>query len=339
MYYFLNDYSDVCIPEILEELKKAIDEKNPGYSFDSHTERAVKLIKNALQDEFVDIHFVTGGTIANVLGSTVGLRDEESVIAATTGHIQGHESGSVEATGKKIETVHTDDGKLTPELLKEKLRHFTTEYMTVPRKVYISNTTELGTLYTKEELQKLYEFCKENNLYLFIDGARMAAALACESSGLKLKDLTKLCDIFTLGGTKNGLMYSEAMVICNDELKRGFLNLKKQKGTMMAKGFIIGIMYEVLFKNGEESYLKGARHAQKMAEILATGLQEKGISLYHKFESNQIFVERNAEELEALRKIATFDVVDESPSGNGIARFVTTYRTIEEEIRGLLNDI
>lgn len=338
MYFFLNDYNDICIPEILEALKDALDEKNPGYSFDEHTENAIELMKEAMQYKNVDIHFVPGGTSANILGATAGLRPEESILAATTGHIQGHEAGSIEATGVKIETIPTDDGKLTVPLLENKLSEFGPEFMTVPRTVYISNTTELGTLYTKDEIEKIYKFCQVNGLYLFIDGARMAAALVSEKANLNLEDLPRLCDIFTLGGTKNGFLFGEAIVIVNNDLKRGFLNLKKQKGAMLAKGFVTGIMFETVFKM-EDGYLKGARHAHEMARKLAEGLEEKGLKLYQEFESNQIFIERTDEEMEELKKIAIFDITDTSESGNGVARFVTTYRTTEDEINGLVEDI
>lgn len=338
MYFFLNDYNDICIPEILDALKGALDEKNPGYSFDTHTENAICLIKNAIQYKNAEIHFVPGGTSANILGATAGLRPEESILSATSGHIEGHEAGSIEATGVKIETIPTIDGKLTVELLENKLSDFGPEFMTVPRTVYISNTSELGTIYTKEEIESIYNFCKLNGLYLFIDGARMAAALVSEKANLKLEDLPRICDSFTLGGTKNGMLLGEAIVIVNDELKRGFINLKKQKGAMLAKGFVTGIMFETVFAM-EDGYLKGARHAHKMAEKLAKGLEEKGIELYQEFQSNQIFIERTKTEVEELRKVAAFEVTGKTEAGNDVIRFVTTYRTTEEEVEGLIEII
>lgn len=338
MYYFLNDYSDICKPEILDELKNAINEKNPGYGFDKHSEEARNLIKKALKDESVDIHFVPGGTSANILGVTAGLRPEESVISALSGHIEGHESGSIEATGVKIETIPTSDGKLTPELLEKKLKHFGTEYMTVPRTVYISNTSELGTVYSKKEIEKIYEFCKERDLYLFIDGARMAAALAVEEADLKLEDLTSLCDSFTLGGTKNGLIFGEALVIVNDELKRGYLNLIKQKGAMMAKGFILGISFKTLFKD-PQNYVEGAITAQKCAKRLAEGLVEKGFTLDQEFESNQVFLRVNKDELERIERIAKVAVTGYTDDDQPIVRFVTTYQNSLEEIENFLKEI
>lgn len=260
MYFFLNDYNDIGRPEILEAILKAKDEYNIGYGFDSHSENARNLIKKSLKNENVDIHFVPGGTPANVLGVTCGMRQENSVIAATSGHIEGHEAGSIEATGIKIETIKTPTGKLTRKLLEEKLASFNSELVTVPKKVYISNTTELGEVYTKKELEDIYNFCKENNLYLFIDGARLAAALVSEKCDYDISDLCNFCDIFYLGGTKNGLIFGEALVIVNDDLKKSFINLQKQKGYLLAKGFVPGIMFETVFAK-EDDYTKGADHA------------------------------------------------------------------------------
>lgn len=338
MYFFVNDYNDICIPEILDGLKNAIDEKNLGYSFDEHSKKAEELIKTAIKDGNVEIHFVPGGTAANILGATAGLKRQESVISATSGHIQGHEAGSIEATGVKIETIQTKDGKLSRELLEEKLSYFGPEYMTVPKTVYISNTTEVGTVYSKKEIEEIYAVCKENNLYLYIDGARIAAALVSEDFGAELSDLPKICDAFTLGGTKNGMMLGEALVLVNDELKKGFINLKKQKGAMLAKGFITGIMYETLFSM-EDGYLKGARHAHEMARKLAKGLEEKGVKLFQEFSSNQVFIIRSLEQVKELEKIAKFEVTGETEEKQPVVRFVTTYRTTEEEVQGLIENI
>ena len=337
MYFFKNDYNDICIPEVLDALKDALDEKNPGYSFDNHSKEAEDLIKKELENENVDVHFVPGGTSANILGVTAGLKRQESVIAATSGHIQGHEAGAIEANGIKIELIYTEDGKLTRELLEEKMAYFGPEFMTVPRTVYISNTTEVGTVYKKSEIEEIYEFCKENDLYLYIDGARMSAALVSEEFSAKISDLPNMCDIFTLGGTKNGLLFGEALVIVNDELKKGFLNLKKQNGSMMAKGFVSGIMFKTMF-NMEDGYLKGARHAHKMAKMLAEGLEEKDQKLFMPFYSNQVFVISDEEQIKCLEDVAEFEVFTETPDKKPVVRFVTTYRTTEEEIKGLISE-
>lgn len=337
MYFFVNDYNSICYPQILDALKEAIDEKNPGYGTDPHSENARKLIKKALGDENVDIYLLPGGTGANIIGAAAGMRQQDSILSANTGHIEGHEAGSIEATGLKIELIDTEDGKLSRESIENCHKKFTTEYMTVPKKVYISNTTEVGTLYKKKDLEEICAYCKANDLYLFIDGARMAAALASEKCDYGLKDLTKLCDIFYLGGTKAGLLFGEALVVVNDELKKDMNNLIKQKGTMLAKGFISGIMWETVFKD-QDFYLKGSKKAYQMAKILADGLDEKGYDLAYPFESNQIFVILDDNQLEKWQKIAQFEITGEKEDKK-IIRLVTTFRTKEEEIKGFLEEI
>lgn len=337
MYFFVNDYNSIAYPEILDALKACIDEKNPGYGTDSHSERAKKLIKKALGNENVDIYFLPGGTGANIVGATAGMRQQDSILSAKTGHIEGHEAGSIEATGLKIELIETEDGKLSRDLIKKSYEKFTTEYMTVPKKVYISNTTELGTLYKKKELEDIYSYSQEKGLYLFMDGARMAAALASEKCDYNLKDLTKLCDIFYLGGTKAGLLFGETLVVVNDELKKDLNNLIKQKGTMLAKGFISGIMWEKVFEDSD-FYLKGSKKAYQMAKILAEGLNSKGYDLAYPFESNQVFVKLDEENLKKWQKIAAFEITGQK-DGKTVARLVTTFRTREEEIRGFLGEI
>lgn len=337
MYFFVNDYNSIAYPEILDALKAATNERNTGYGEDVHSDNARKLIKKALGDENVDIYFLPGGTGANIVGASCGMRQQDSIISAKSGHIEGHEAGSIEATGLKIETIPTDDGKLSKEAIKNFHEKFSAEYLTVPKKVYISNTTELGTVYTRKELEEIYQYSKENGLYFFIDGARMAAALASEICDYTMKDLTKLCDIFYLGGTKAGLLFGEALVVVNPYLKKDMKNLIKQKGTMLAKGFISGIMWETVFKE-EDFYLKGSKHAYKMAKILAEGLVHKSYTLTYPFQSNQIFVELSKNQLEKWQKIAHFEITGEKEDKK-IARLVTTFRTKEEEVRGFLEEI
>lgn len=336
MINFRNDYSDICYPEIIDAIKESIDEINIGYGMDSHSKNAEKLMKEKLEDENVDIYFIHGGTGANILGASVGMLPQESVISARSGHIENQEAGAIEACGIKIETISTLDGKITKKLLEEKYKSFVNEHHTVPRKVYISNTTEVGTLYSKKDLEDLYDFCKKNDLYLFMDGARLAHAMANEKSDLKFKDLPKLCDIFYFGGTKNGLMFGEALVIVNENLKKNFRGLQKQKGAMLAKGFVTGIMFERLFK--DDLYIKGAKKAYKMAEKLARGFEKKSYKLAYEFESNQVFVEISKEDIKKLEKFAYFEL-GEKRLDKFVARFVTTYKTEEKDIEEFLERI
>lgn len=337
MYFFVNDYNSISYPEILDALKDSIDEKNPGYGFDPHSNNAKALIKNALGDDDIDIYFLPGGTPANIIGAAAGMRQQYSVLSASTGHIQGHEAGSIEATGLKIELIESVDGKISLENLKKAYTSFKTEYVTVPKKVYISNTTELGTVYKKREIEEIYKFCKENGLYLFIDGARMAAALASDTCDYSLKDLTKMCDIFYLGGTKAGFLFGEALIVKNEDLKKDLINLIKQKGSLLAKGFIQGIMWERVFSE-EGFYLKGSKVAFEMAKILASGLEEKGYELAYPFESNQVFVKVTNEAYEKFAKIAHFEIMAEKDDEK-IIRLVTTFRTSKEEVERFLGKL
>lgn len=336
MINFRNDYSDICYPEILDRLQEKIGEENVGYGMDSHTKVAEDLIKEKLEDGNVDIYFLPGGTSANILGACLGMRFEESIIAASTGHIENQEAGAIEACGIKIEPIDTSDGKITRSLLEKKYKTFTSEHHTVPRKVYLSNTTEVGTVYNKNELREIYDFCKNHDLYLFMDGARLSHALASEKCDIDFKDLTSLCDIFYFGATKNGLMFGEAFVIANNGLKRNFRNLQKQKGAMLAKGFITGIMFERLFE--DDLYIKGAKKAYLMAKKLSNGLEKKGYGLSYEFCSNQVFVNLEEKDIKEWEKIAYFEITAEVDK-KYIGRLVTSYRTKESDVEKFLRTI
>lgn len=334
MLFFKNDYNDIAEKGIMEALQNAMDEKNVGYGFDKHSEDGRNAIKKLLKSDDIDIHFIPGGTSANILGATQGLRSQDSILAATTGHINVHEAGAIEATGHRIETIMTKDGKLSPSLIEEKLSGFNNEYVTKPRLIYISNTTELGGVYKKKELEDLYAYAKKNDLYLYIDGARMAHALASDFCDYTYEDLVDFADIFTLGGTKNGLMFGEAMVIVNRDLKENFMNLIKQKGAMIAKGFILGIQYEYMINSGK--YEENAKKAYAAAEKLYKIFEAKGYKFYQEFESNQLFVlveKSKYEELNTKVEAEKSGEVD----GKVIMRFVTTYRTTNAEIAELEN--
>lgn len=337
MYFFVNDYNSICYEEILDALRESLNEKNIGYGFDEHSEKARALIKKALGNKEVLIRFVPGGTSANILGLTCGMRQQDSILALESGHIKGHEAGSIEATGLKVELISSPNGKLSRKLLEEKIADFDSEYVTHPKKVYISNTTELGEVYKKEELREIYDFCKAHDMYLFIDGARIAAALASDKCDYDLAELPSLCDIFYLGGTKAGFLFGEALVIVNNELKKDFLNLEKQKGAMLAKGFVSGIMWERVFSE-EDFYLRGSRKAFARAKKLSQGLVSKGYDLAYPFESNQVFVLLDEKELSHWQELAHFEVTG-SRDDKKIARLVTTFRTSEEDVDGFLREI
>lgn len=222
MYSFKNDYSEGAHSRILNALVETNLEQTDGYGTDQYTERSVNLLKKKIDREDVDIHLLVGGTQVNLTAISAFLRPHQAAIGADTSHINCHETGAIEATGHKVITMKTNDGKLTPNLIQNVVDSHSDEHMVQPKLVYISNSTELGTLYTKAELIDLHDCCKRNKLLLYLDGARLGSALVAEENDLTLADIAKLVDAFYIGGTKSGALFGEALVICNDELKEDF---------------------------------------------------------------------------------------------------------------------
>ena len=264
MYSFQNDYSEGAHPNILRALETINYHQNNSYGLDEHCDNARDKIQEALENYGVDIHFITGGTLTNLTFLSHALRPYEAVISADTGHINTHETGAIEASGHKVLSIPCTDGKLTADLIRPVLKQHENEHWVEPRLVYISLPTELGTVYTKEELEKLYQFCKRHNLYLYIDGARLAMALAVEETQLTLKDLPDLCDAFYIGGTKNGAMFGEALILVNDDLKDHFRFNMKQRGAILAKGWMIGVQFEELFQ--DNLYLELGKRSVALAQ-------------------------------------------------------------------------
>ena len=269
MYSFQNDYSEGAHPNILRALETINYHQNNSYGLDEHCDNARDKIQEALENYGVDIHFITGGTLTNLTFLSHALRPYEAVISADTGHINTHETGAIEASGHKVLSIPCTDGKLTADLIRPVLKQHENEHWVEPRLVYISLPTELGIVYTKEELEKLYQFCKRHNLYLYIDGARLAMALAVEETQLTLKDLPDLCDAFYIGGTKNGAMFGEALILVNDDLKDHFRFNMKQRGAILAKGWMIGVQFEELFQ--DNLYLELGKRSVALAQRLKEG--------------------------------------------------------------------
>ena len=329
---FLNDYNDLAHERVLRDLIK-LEKGYKGYGKDEISMEAAELIKRDLKCD-CDIHFVPGGTIANVLVINAALRPYEAVIAPVTGHIEGHEAGSIEALGNKILTMETEDGKINPEALREFAEKFIEDYQVKPKAVYISNTTELGTYYDSKELKEIYKVCREKNLYLYIDGARMAVAMA--KAEIKPYEMKDFCDIFTFGGTKNGALYGEAVVIFNDDLKENFRLIMKQRGAMQAKGFILGSQFKTLFQDG--LYYELGKKALKMAEYMVEGLKESGVKFNEPPLTNQIFIELPKNVAEELASKFAFEV-QEDLKDKKVIRLVTNYRTTIEEIDEFIEEI
>lgn len=330
MYSFMNDYSEGAHPRILELLIQSNLEQNAGYGEDQHTAKAKEYIKNRIGKENIDIHFIPGGTQANLVAISSFLRPHQCVIAADTGHINVHETGAIEATGHKVVAMPSVDGKLTLEAIQAALDHHIDEHMVQPKMVYISNSTELGTIYSKAELSAISDICKRNNLILYLDGARLGSALTCRENDLTLEDMANLVDAFYIGGTKNGALLGEALVICREDLKEDFRYLIKQRGALMAKGFVVGIQFEALFK--DNLFFELGKHANDMAEQIADFLKEKGYSFYAPPCTNQLFPIFPNKILEKLSKEFVYSIQTKVDDDHTAVRFVTSWATTQEGV-------
>ncbi len=334
MDIFRNDYSETAHPSILKALTDTNYEMLDPYGQDSHSLRAVDLIRDKIKHKKAEIHLVAGGTQANLLVIGAALRPWEAVITTREGHIEGHEGGSIEATGHKVLLAEGQGGKLTPNAIEKVLKENEEDNHPDPRMVYISNATELGTVYTKKELTTLSEYCKSKGLYLFMDGARLGSALAVQAAKLTFADLPKYCDVFYIGGTKNGALLGEAIVFINDQLKVEFRRHMKQKGAVLAKGKVAGIQFEQLFTG--DLYMELARHANAMADKLRAGISALGYGYLIETPSNQIFPifpDRVIKKLEPQYKLYERQPAGE---GNSSVRLVTSWATAEKTVDAFL---
>lgn len=334
IYSFNNDYSEGAHPQILKSMMETNLTQNPGYSMDSHTAHAKALIQNEIQRSDVDIHMLVGGTQTNTIAIKAALRPHQAVICAETGHINVHETGAIEATGHKVLSAHTSDGKLTPAHIQAVLDFHTDEHMVQPKMVYISNATEVGTQYTKKELEALYTFCRQKNLYLFMDGARMGAALTSSVNDLTLADIARLTDLFYIGGTKNGALFGEALIIINPTLKEDFRFLVKQHGGMLAKGWLLGIQFESLFQN--DLFYEMAAHSNQMADQLRQGIADCGYTFHWDSTTNQLFPIFPNHLIAALEKDFLFSPQTVIDADHTCIRLVTSWATTQDGVTAFL---
>ncbi|AJH01195.1 MULTISPECIES: threonine aldolase family protein [Clostridium] len=337
MYSFKNDYSEGAHSRILNALVETNLEQTDGYGTDQYTERSVNLLKKKIDREDVDIHLLVGGTQVNLTAISAFLRPHQAAIGADTSHINCHETGAIEATGHKVITMKTNDGKLTPNLIQNVVDSHSDEHMVQPKLVYISNSTELGTLYTKAELIDLHDCCKRNKLLLYLDGARLGSALVAEENDLTLADIAKLVDAFYIGGTKNGALFGEALVICNDELKEDFRYFIKQKGGLLAKGRLLGIQFEELFK--DDLYFELAKHANKMALMLKGAIVDEGYKFLTESFTNQQFPIFPNNLIEKLSEKYSFNIERVIDSNYTAIRLVTSWATKEEIVLEFIEDL
>ena len=337
---FTNDYSEGAHPRILEALISANLSQNSGYGLDSHCEKARELIlkecsgSGSVRSDLA-VHFLVGGTQTNKTVIDAALRPHQAVIAASTGHVNVHETGAIEATGHKVIAIPHTDGKLTVPEIEKALAAHPDEHMVQPKMVYISNTTELGTQYTKKELEDLSHLCRRNNLYLFLDGARLGSALTSSANDVTLADLAELTDVFYIGGTKNGVLLGEALVIKNEHIKEDFRYFIKQNGALLAKGWLLGIQFETLFTDG--LFYEMASHANEMAQMLLQGFAERGISFLAPSVSNQLFPIVDDELADILIKQWGGLCEKKIDENHTAVRLVTSWATPKEAVENLLS--
>lgn len=335
--YFASDYQEGMTPEILSRLTETNLIPVSGYGTDEFCESAKKKIREACGDENADIYFLVGGTQANAVVISAVLRDYEGVVAADTGHVALHEAGAIEYTGHKVLTVKGDKGILHAEALKEYLEGFYAdgnhEHMVQPGMVYISQPTEYGTLYSKAELSALRKVCDTYNLPLYVDGARMAYALACRENDVTLQDMASHTDVFYIGGTKCGAIAGEAVVITNKALVPHFFTTIKQHGALLAKGRLTGISFDVLFTDG--LYEKLGAYALEKADEIRTSLKENNWQFFFDTPTNQIFVVVDNETLKELDEVVVYSFWEPFDETHTVIRFATSWATPEENIEAL----
>ncbi len=335
MYSFRNDYSEGAHPKVLQALVDTNLVQTCGYGLDNYCEQARQVIRSLTQAPQADVHFLVGGTQTNYVVIQSLLQPYEAVIAAQSGHISVHETGAVEATGHKVCTVSSQDGKVTPQMVESVVKGHSSEHMVSPKLLYISDTTEVGTIYTKAELEALRRCCDEHGLYLFLDGARLGSALTAPGNDLTLPDLARLTHAFSIGGTKNGALFGEAVVMTvpNEHFRWHM----KQRGAMLAKGRLLGVQFLALFQN--DLYFDMARHANEMALRLRDGMAALGLSFSVPSPSNQQFVIMPNQVSQRL--IAKGYPLEPDPldASCGIVRFVTSWATPPEAVEEFLRDL
>lgn len=340
MLYFLSDYSQGAHPKVMDALLRTNLEHSDGYGLDPHCQHAAEMIRELIGVEDCQVHMMVGGTPCNVVTIAASLRPYEAVISPRTGHIYVHETGAVEATGHRVLTVEGVNGKLTPEGIELAMEEYTDEHTVLPKMVYISQPTECGSVYNKAELTAISRKCREKGLLLYIDGARLGAALTAESNDLSIQELARLCDAFYIGGTKNGALFGEALVIRDPSINDHFRFMIKRHCSMLAKGRLIGVQFEALLDGGENSiYFEMAAHANAMAKLLREELTALGIKFYSDSPTNQIFPILPAPVVKALEKEVAFHLWAPEKDGMIPVRFVTGWGTEKRDVEELVQII
>lgn len=343
MIQFQCDYNEGAHPLIIKRLTETNMEQTVGYGEDPHCEEARRLIKQACQSDNADVHFLVGGTQANTTVIAHILRPYQGVLAATSGHINVHETGAIESTGHKVLAIPTEDGKLTAKQIDEAMQAHIhedgPEHMVQPGMVYLSFPTEIGTIYSHDELKAIRTVCNKYDLPLFVDGARLGYGLCSPECDLTLPQLAQLADVFYIGGTKVGALFGEAVVIMNEALKRDFRYSIKQHGGMLAKGRLLGLQFATLFTGN--LYFDIAQHAIDEAMRIKAALQAKGIGFLIDSPTNQqfpIFTDTQIATLSEHFMLSLWQRIDEEHTAMRICTsWATKHESTDELIRAIEN--
>ena len=336
--YFASDYQEGAHEKILERLLATNREHTVGYGNDEYSLSAKEKIRDACNCPEAEIYFLIGGTQTNATAIDGILESYEGVIAAATGHISLHEAGAIEFGGHKVIELPAENGKLKAETVRDYLSVFlgdgTKEHMVWPGMVYLSQSTEYGTVYTKAELTALREVCDEYGIRLYMDGARLAYALMCEANDLTLPDIARLCDAFYIGGTKCGALFGEALVFTRPGVVKHFFTTVKQHGALLAKGRINGVQFDTLFTDG--LYFEIGKYAIEKADHLKKELAKKGYSFFIDSPTNQIFVIIDDEKLDSISEKVEFSYWERYDASHSVIRFATCWATEDGDIEELL---
>ena len=338
MIQFQCDYNEGAAPQILQRMLETNMEQTVGYGMDDYCEHARQLIREACEAPEAYVQFLVGGTQTNATVISATLRPYQGVLCASTGHINVHETGAIEHTGHKVLPLPSDNGLITAQQVEEALlAHFndgSAEHMVQPGMVYVSYPSEVGTLYTKEELEKISQVCHKYEIPLFVDGARLGYGLMSPASDLMLADLARLADVFYIGGTKQGALFGEAVVISNKTIQKDFRYNLKQNGGMLAKGRLLGLQFETLFT--DNLYFDLAKHAIDEAMRIKQALLTKGYQFMKESPTNQQFPILTNAKYEELSKEFLFDYCCRMDEGHVAVRICTSWGTKSENVDKLI---
>ena|SRR5690606_7428201 len=338
MYSFKNDYAEGAHPRILHKLIETNSVQQMGYGEDDYSVEAKEVLRKKIENPDAAIYFVSGGTQTNLIVISSLLRPHEAVISAKTGHIYANETGAIEATGHRVITIETEDGKLKPVDIENILQAYSLRpHVVKPKLVYISNSTEIGTIYTKSEMESLSIYCKSKDLYLFLDGARLGQALTANNNDLALSDISRYTDVFYIGGTKNGALLGEAIIFNRTDLATDFDYMLKQKGALLAKGRLLGIQFLELFR--DDLYFSLAKHANEMAMKIAHAMEAQGYPFFTPPHTNQIFPILPKAVIDELMRQYVFYEWKAVDGQRSVVRIITSWATDEDKVNAFVDSL